>query len=90
MDELRGGDKATLIAGLVTDCAAEAVTVAAVDQERTATSTRSQRPPRGCVPGTPPSGTCLATANRSAGGKLDGFYSFDRIQFGDPFWVIVY
>ena len=28
--------------------------------------------------------------NRSAGGKLGGFSSFDRIQFGDPFWVIVY
>jgi hypothetical protein len=28
--------------------------------------------------------------DRSAGGKLGGFYSFDRIQLGDPFWVIVY
>lgn len=22
--------------------------------------------------------------------QLGGFYSFDRTQFGDPFWVIVY
>jgi hypothetical protein len=31
-----------------------------------------------------------ATANRSAGGSLSGYYSSERIQFGDSFWVIVY
>jgi len=31
-----------------------------------------------------------ASHNRSAGGKLSGFYSADRILYGDPFWVVIY
>ncbi|MGI8809034.1 MAG: NucA/NucB deoxyribonuclease domain-containing protein [Acidimicrobiales bacterium] len=28
--------------------------------------------------------------NQSAGGKLSGFYSADRMLYGDPFWVVIY